>query len=629
MFRLKFVRVTVLLSLLLVSTITSADEEAMESLIVTGSYAPEARLTASSTVLNAQQIQALNKKTLGQVLKTIPGLLVEEQGGAGGLTAVSIRGGEANFTLVKVDGVTINDSTNSRGGGFDFSNFNSFMVERIEVVRGAQSAIYGSDALAGVINIITRQPEAGHHQVVNAEWGQDDFHTVSLAALGKVDTIAYTVELTSTDDGEPTPGSTRQSDSANASVIWTPVKGQEFRLGVRYFDSERMSYPEQSGGPIFAVRDDLDTADYNDQIASFDWISQVSPNWRSQFSASHFYHEEDYVSPGIPEYLEVPPNASDTEFTRDHLRWVNTFKVANGYEINLGADFLDEDGDSTGYVEFFGDRIPTDFELDRSTAGLFTSISARLTPKLMIQSSIRYDDPEGFESETSFHAGILLDVTNELSISGNWGNAYKLPSFFALGHALVGNPDLLPEQAESWDVGLQWNPSAALMTSATYFSNDYENLVDFDDATFRNVNRQQVLTSGVELQVTWSPSSNLSVSAQSTYTDIEVKGEDTVLTGRPELVAGLWANWQLTQQWGVVLDYRYSGEQWAASRHTGNEVTEKLPSYNRLDWVVRFQPNENWQLQFSVDNLLDEDYVTAVGFNAPGALYRIGATLQY
>jgi outer membrane receptor protein involved in Fe transport len=159
--------------------------------------------------------------------------------------------------------------------------------------------------------------------------------------------------------------------------------------------------------------------------------------------------------------------------------------------------------------------------------------------------------------------------------------------------------------------------------------NDYEDLVDFDDATFRNVNRQQVLTSGVELQVTWSPSSNVSLSAQSTYTDIEVKGEDTVLTGRPELVAGLWANWQFTQQWGTVLDYRYGGEQWAASRHTGNEVTEKLPSYNRLDWVLRFQPNENWQLQFSVDNLLDEDYVTAVGFNAPGALYRIGATLQY
>lgn len=132
---------------------------------------------------------------------------------------------------------------------------------------------------------------------------------------------------------------------------------------------------------------------------------------------------------------------------------------------------------------FFDDGIPTDFELDRSTAGLLTSISARLTPRLMIQSSIRYDDSEGFESETSFHAGILLDVTTELSISDNWDNAYKLSSFFVLGHALVGNPDLLPEQAESWDVGLQWNPSAALMTSATYFSNDYENLIDFSAAT--------------------------------------------------------------------------------------------------------------------------------------------------
>ncbi|MEZ5501504.1 MAG: TonB-dependent receptor plug domain-containing protein [Halioglobus sp.] len=136
----------------------AAESPALETVLVTGTFAPQEALTSSVSVLDARQIQALNKTTLADLLKTLPGLLVEEQGGPGGLTAVSIRGGESNFTLVLVDGVPVNDPTNFRGGSFDFANLNPGMIDRIEVVRGAQSAIYGSDALAGVINIITRRP---------------------------------------------------------------------------------------------------------------------------------------------------------------------------------------------------------------------------------------------------------------------------------------------------------------------------------------------------------------------------------------------------------------------------------------------------------------------------------------
>jgi vitamin B12 transporter len=111
---------------------------------------------------------------------------------------------------------------------------------------------------------------------------------------------------------------------------------------------------------------------------------------------------------------------------------------------------------------------------------------------------------------------------------------------------------------------------------------------------------------------------------QATYTDIDVKNENTVLTGRPQWTASVVAQWQIAAHWNTALNYQYTGDQWAASRHTGEQVTEELDSYHRLDWVLRWQVAKAWQLKLSVDNALDEDYETAVGFSAPSREFRLG-----
>ncbi|MAT95131.1 MAG: TonB-dependent receptor [Halioglobus sp.] len=602
----------------------AAADEHVEDVLVTGTYAPQPALTAAVSVLDEAQIAALNKRSVADLLQTLPGLLVEQQGGPGGLTAVSVRGGEANFTLVLLDGVPVNDPTNTRGGGFDFANLDSALVERVEVVRGAQSAIYGSDALAGVINIITRRPSQGHQQSLRAEAGEDDFYRVGFTAQGATQALDYTLELATRDNGDPVPGSQRDSDSVNLRLGWSPRAGHRIALAWRYLDGERESYPEQSGGPRLAQLDDLDQADYNDTVLSAAWDWDIADAWRSRLAASRFEHDEDYTSPGIPPYFEVPPNGADTQFTRDQLQWVNTLELAANYRLNLGADYRREDGDSDGYVEYFGSNNPTDFDLDRDTVGLFADVTATPLPALLLRGSLRGDDPDGFDRETSWQAGARVDVGAGVALSANLGQAYKLPSFFALGNALVGNPDLQPEQADNWDAGIAWQARAGLRLAATYFHNDFEDLIDFDDATFRNVNRQNVETAGVELEAQWQPLQALDLRAQATYTDIDAKGEDTVFTGRPEWTAGLVARWRFAPAWDAALDYQFSGEQWAASRHTGQEVTTELDSWHRVDAVLHWQLASAVQLQFSADNLLDEDYETAVGFDAPGRALRVG-----
>ena len=325
----------------------------------------------------------------------------------------------------------------------------------------------------------------------------------------------------------------------------------------------------------------------------------------------------------------MPPNAADTDFTRDQLRWINTWQIAPEVEANIGADARRDDGQSTGYVEFFGARSPTDFALQRDTRGAFVDVSATPLDALLLHTSLRYDDPEDFSSETSAQAGVKYTAGGGVTLSANWGEAYKLPSFFALGHALVGNPDLKPEQGESWDLGVSWEANAALQLGVTGFSNDFRDLVDFDDETFRNVNRQQVQTQGVELQALWRPQTTLELRGQATYTDIDVKNEDSVLTARPQWTAGLVAQWAFARHWDTALDYVYNGEQWAASRHTGELVTEELNDYHRLDWVLRWQAAPAWRLQLAVDNVLDEGYETAVGFSAPGRQVRLGVVFAH
>lgn len=607
-----------------VATPLGAQGEPLEELLVTGSYSPRAAVTSSVSVLEGPQIAALNKRTLADLLKTIPGVLVEEQGGAGGLSAVSIRGGEANFTLVLVDGVAVNDPTNTRGGGFDFANLNSTLVERIEVVRGAASAVYGSDALAGVINIITRRPRHGHTQALTLGAGGDGYGDYSATALGRADTLAYTLEIARRDDGNSVPGSERDSDSATIRLGWQPNTRHALDLRFRYLDGERSSYPEQSGGPRFALLDDLDHAAYQDKILAASWAVQLREGWRSRLVMTRFEHEEDYLSPGIPPFFEVPPNGAETDFRRDKLQWVNSLEVGPGVKLDIGGDYQDEHGESVGYVEYFGSRSATDFLLERSSVGVFAAILTQPVEGLLLDGGLRYDDAQGFSAEVSPKVGMSLEITPGTRFSANWAEAFKLPSFFALGHALVGNPELEPEQVQGWDVGLAWEGGAGQRLAATGFFNDFSDLVDFDDETFRNVNRQQVETRGVELEALWPVATDITIQANGTYTEIDVKGEDTVLTGRPEWSAGLLLGWQVAAQWHTTLDYRYTGRQWAISRHTGGEVAARLSAYHRVDWALQWQPTRRWQFKLAIDNLLGETYATAIGFPAPERTLRFG-----
>jgi outer membrane cobalamin receptor len=567
-------------------------------------------------------------RSVADALRTVPGLLIEEAGGPGGLTAVSIRGGEANFTLVLVDGLQVNDPTNTRGGSFDFANVDIASIERIEIIRGPESAVYGSDAMAGVINIITRRPTRQHEQRLTGEWGEDDFRRYSMGATGSVGELGYSLQLAQWDSGEPTQGSERDNDEAKLGLHWSPSADHKLQANYRYLDGNRKTFPEQSGGSEYAVSHELDKTGYTDETLGASWGWQISPDWNSALSASRFDHDEDYTSPGISPFSEIPPQLSKTTFTRDQYRWVNSLGVLKNVDVAVGADYRDEKGDSKGELVFDFASLPTDFSLDRSTKGVFLDVHSRVIPDLLLQGIARYDDPDDFDSQTTTKVGGEYSLTPMLSIAANWGEAFKLPSFLALGHGLVGNPDLLPETAESWDLGLRFSPTDNFLIDTTYFANDYKNLIDFDSELFTNVNRSGVDTSGVELQIDWTPIATLNLIGHATYTDIDVKEDVAPLLGRPSWTAGATALWQITAHWRAAADYQWTGDQHASSRHTGDTVIETLDDYNALDLNLAWQVLEWASVEVALDNVFDTDYQTAVGFPGPGRSVRIALTLS-
>ena len=157
---------------------------------------------------------------------------------------------------------------------------------------------------------------------------------------------------------------------------------------------------------------------------------------------------------------------------------------------------------------------------------------------------------------------------------------------------------------------------------------EYKDLIDFDSDLFLQVNRGQVDTSGVEIQGDWTASDSLRLQGHATYTDIDVQDDTATLLGRPEWTAGATGIWQISTQWRFALDYQWTGEQNSSSRHTGENVVETLDDFHQWDANLAWQPRDWLAVELAMDNMLDDDSETAVGFKVPGRSVRVALVLS-
>ena len=596
----------------------------IETLVVTGTRLEQtAQQPLKRTVLDRRTIEQSKVSSTLDLLRSVDGLHVTQYGGQGGTTSVFLQGAEPNFTVVFIDGVKVNDPNNSRGGSFNFNLISLAEIERIEIVRGPHSSIYGSDTLSGVINIVTRiQPDKTPLEVA-LEVGEDSVQQSAVQyTTALTDKINLSAGTHTAREGGVISGNHFQSRGARLRL-----RGEtklNFDLSARWFSADSEAFPEDSGGPELAELRDVDERRHRQTSLSIQLGYAVTDQTSWRFAASYLDQTERQLSPGIASGLlsPVPPNSADSELQRLHVSTFVSSNVNDQWNWVGGFDLQHEDGTQTGRVDLFpGFSLPTDFNVDRETLGVFGEISFDPTERIRLTAALRGDKPDSQSSETTARLGAQW-ATQKLRLYANWGEAFKLPSFFALGHGLVGNPNLNAERSQGWTVGADYTVNKQINGGASVFNTTYEDLIDFDFNLFTNVNRSRVDIEGVEAHVSVQQS-NWQARAHVTYLDIDAR--DTTLRQRPNLRGGLSLHWQAAERLTLATSWLYVDDVFDSSIPTGPQT---LSGYQRVDINATWQASNALTLWLALDNAVDESYQESVGFPAVGRRVRVGLKLS-
>ena len=604
------------------------ETEDLPNIVVTASRTnvDSAAAVQAVEIISREAIEARNPISVADLLRQLVGVNVIQQGGRGGRTDVIIRGGEANFSVVLIDGVKVNDPTNTRGGSYDLSYLAIENIERIEIVRGPLSALYGSDALSGVINIVTAGPATG--SAAKLEIGENGLRTASGRFGLRARQLGLGAQAQVYEDHGAQQGADYRDVQLGAKAEYQLNENLIARIYGRWVDGSSSQFPEDSGGPSYAVIEDTETRDVREShlMIAFD-ASGYSETWL-RFAASKYSRQEIQVSPGIAPgvFSGVPPNKSETEFVREQTEVSLGTDSLAPYSIVAGATYQKESGDSVGMIDL-GFPLLTDFSLRRDTVGVFAE-GRYDSEKISLQASVRWDSPDAIDAETTGQFGIIYkDVGERTNIRLNWGQGFKAPSFFALAHPLVGNPSLRSEKAESVDVGLDYyfRDSEEKVTVSLYRAR-YTDLIDFDPEAFTNVNRSRVSAAGAEITLFAKVSGNLSIQAHLTYSDIDIKDSEAILRGRPQWRAGGVVTWDISERVSLAASYLALDKFWDVSIPTGGLY---LDGYNRLDLSASYNLNGKLSVGVSLDNLMETAYEEAVGFPATARRGRLFVRYEF
>ncbi len=617
--------------LVLAISLQSAAEETkdqIDTIVVTGTRTSNdlSEIPSTISVIDLEEIEAQNAVTATDMLQNLAGVHVVQPSGQGGVARVFVRGGDQNLTMVLIDGIRVNDSTDARGSAFDFSTVQMSDIERIEIVRGPQSAVYGSDSLAGVINFISKSHVDELGGSIFAEAGTDDYYRGALGFSGPIgDGGGFVLRAASKDDGEPVTGTTFSATSVSGRLSLADTGRWDMRLFGNYSDSEGTAFPEDSGGSELAVIRDVDSRSAKDLKFGFSGGVKLGEAWDLNFLATTYDHDSSYLSPGVAPGVRdgVPPNGGDATLKRTDFAVNAIVNINDSVAATIGVDYYDEDGVSDGFVEFApGFSVPAGYEFDRNVTGTFGELHFKSELGLTLLASVRRDNPNEESAVTTSKLGFIYDFESaRTSIRGNWGQGFALPGFFSLASPLVGNPDLRPETGTSIDLGVtHWFADGRLGATLTLFRNEFEDLIDFDSSIFQMVNLDRLDVDGVEMLLSFRLNENLQLQAHATYLDMDLQNSDTPLRQRPDWRGGLEIQWSPSDSWLIDASWLSIGETFDSSIPTGDMF---LDDYNRVDVTATYLSSDSLNILLSFTNLLDEDYEQAIGFPSPGTRARL------
>ena len=461
---------------------------------------PTEEVANAITVVTREEIERRQFRTVEDALRTVPGVSLVRSGGPGGTTTVFIRGASSEHALVLLDGIELND-VSLPAGGYDFATLGTAAVERIEILRGPQSTVHGSNALGGVVNILTRRGDGEPRVEAAIEGGSFGTLAGTAAVLGSRGGWSWFAAATrSTTDGFSAAPERLGNDENDASR----TTGVDLRLDghagpaalslVGHFDDSATDIDQ--AGPEgddpnrrledreTAVRAELRVGEAGDR-----WRPELSLNWTEHDRASL-----DDPDPDHPQTME----RGDFEGTSWKLSWVNDLDLGVS-DLVIGAETERERAvtsfESDGPFGPFESEFP---EHSARTTGVFAEARARPSDAFVLAAGARVDDHERFGATvTGRVAPVLIVESTGTRVRATAGTGFKAPSLFQLHDPAFGDPGLDPEHSRGWDVGIdQPVASDRVRLSATWFRTNYEGLIVFGSEGYRN--EDEATTRGLE-----------------------------------------------------------------------------------------------------------------------------------
>lgn len=627
MFRPALVSLAALAALPVVAQLTPSGVVQLDPLTVFAHPSGADERTAAVWVVQPAGDAVLAAR-VGDLMLGVPGVHLDQPGGPGGRATLYLRGAEENFATVFLDGVPLNDPTNSRGGAVDLSLLEPALLKQAAVVRGPASVRYGPEALAGVVHFATATdtPAAAY---VAAEYGDNHLRRASAAETRRADAgdTVSSLALAAHDEGSLDEGSRLTRRFARYSV--TGGERAKWRVVAWHAQHEADGFPDDSGGRDFAALRELEHRKDRQSAVALQSETPLA-NGTLTFTADAAQFDATVVSPGVAPGVRdpygIPASTDDTRLRRYRVSTTLERKLG-AWRVATGADAQREEGRSEGLLDFGGFAMPTSFSLDRTRVGSFAEASGQLW-RFDVVTGARVDRYDDDLTRGTVRLGTLLPLGETTTWRVNAGTGFKPASFYALGNPLVGNPALKPERARTLETGLRQTFAAQRgLIDLTLFESRFKDGIDFDPGPPPQlVNRAGIRSRGAEAAVTWQATRAWSLAGAATFTDARSEPGDVRMRSRPRWRGALTTAWRPQKNLSLRAAFTAVGDVPDTSVPTGDV---RLGGWARLDLAAAWKIDARTELSAGLDNAFDRAYAEAAGFPSPGRRWRAGLRASF
>jgi vitamin B12 transporter len=611
--------------------VASDQAQQLPQIVVTPTLVPtpESEVASSITVITGAEMEAKQQRTVPDALEDVPGLNVVQTGGPGGTTSVYMRGANANQTKVFIDGIDVSDPS-APDGSFDFGQLLTSGIERIEILRGPQSGLYGSSAIGGVINIITKSGEGPPHAYGTIEAGSFGTLNEMTGIGGSVSRFTYSLNFAhySTQDTDVTPaylvppGRPLNPDSYDNRSL-------SLKLGAQLtnnFDVGFVAHEIES--KLFSTSDDfvgpeaMQSINGNQELftRTFGHFVLLDGRFDQTLGLAYTDYHRTFLDPN-PASDDFDPYNGD----RVKVDYLGNLTLMPGEIASIGAqherDELD-DPESLGY----GAPSPG-FSASATDDAVFAELQSSIGQRFFNSANVRFDHNEQFGNAVTYRvAPAFLIPETGTKLKASLGTGFNAPSLEELYDNFppffFANPNLQPETSIGYDAGFEQSLLAGKASfGATYFHNDIHNLIEIVTnsafvGTYANVD--EATTEGGESFVSVNPWAALTLRADYTYTHAEDDTLQEELLRRPQNKASLSGIWQATSAAQLSATIVYLSSWLDNNRDFTNLTPISVPGYVLVNLAASYDLGHGVTAFARIDNALNVQYQDPLGFQRPG-----------